>query len=185
MTAAVGRWIVLLFRMPREPARHRIALWRELRKAGAVSLGQSSWALPDVPAVQHVLHRAQQLTAAANGDILRLAAEGLTNADAARLTAMYESARAEERAEFLTECERYLAELDREHAQQMYILAELEEEEQSLDRLRRWYRGLRNRDLLGTTMTSHGDDRLKECARRFDDYAEAVYARLGVPSAEA
>jgi hypothetical protein len=96
---------------------------------------------------------------------------------------MYETAREEEWREFLADCDRYLAELDREHAQQKYTLAELEEEEQSRDRLRRWYRDLRNRDLLGTTLTIQGDERLKECASRFDEYAEAVYAGLGFPPA--
>jgi hypothetical protein len=72
-------------------------------------------------------------------------------------------------------------ELVHEHAQQKYTLAELEEEEQSLDRLRRWYRDLRNRDLLGTALTAEADERLKECARQFDGYAEAVYAHLGTP----
>jgi hypothetical protein len=175
----VDRWIVLLFRMPSEPARHRIALWRELRKAGAVPLGQSAWALPDLPVVRAVVDRAEGLVSGAGGELLRLAAVGLTPADAGRLAGLYETARAEEWQEFLADSDRYLAELDREHAQQKYTLAELEEEEQSLDRLRRWYRDLRNRDLLGTTLTTQADDRLKECARRFDDYAAAVYSRLG------
>ncbi len=158
MAGPVGRWIVLLFRIPSEPARHRIALWRDLRKAGAISLGQSAWALPDVPAVQPVLERVERRTATAGGELLRLAADGLTPADADRLAAMYESARAEEWREFLADCDKYRAELDREQAQEKYTLAELEEEEQSLDRLRRWYRDL-----------------------RFDEYADAVYARLGSP----
>jgi hypothetical protein len=32
-------WIVLLVRLAAEPSRHRVAVWRELRRAGAVSLG--------------------------------------------------------------------------------------------------------------------------------------------------
>jgi hypothetical protein len=183
MARAVERWIVLLFRMPSEPARHRIALWRDLRKAGAVSLGQSAWTLPDVPAVRPVLERAERRAATAGGELLRLVAEGLTPADVERLTALYEAARAEEWREFLADSDKYLAELDREQAQEKYTLAELEEEEQSLDRLRRWYRDLRNRDLLGTALTAQADHRLKDCARRFDDYADAVYERLGSPSA--
>src|SRR6266542_5248229 len=81
-----------------------IALWRDLRKAGAISLGQSAWALPDVPAVQPVLERVERRTATAGGELLRLAADGLTPADADRLAAMYESARAEEWREFLAAC---------------------------------------------------------------------------------
>src|SRR5207249_9802842 len=109
------------------------------------------------------------------------AAKGVRLTDRGRLTAAYEAARADEWREVLAASDKYLAELIHEHAQQKYTLAELEEEEQSLDRLRRWYRDLRNRDLLGTALTAEADERLKECARQFDDYADAVYAHLGTP----
>jgi hypothetical protein len=34
-----GRWLVLAVRVPAEPSRHRVAVWRELRRTGAVPLG--------------------------------------------------------------------------------------------------------------------------------------------------
>ncbi|NUR98088.1 MAG: hypothetical protein HOV67_22890, partial [Kribbellaceae bacterium] len=43
------RWLVLVVRIPAEPSRHRVAVWRELRKAGALSLGQGVWAVPELP----------------------------------------------------------------------------------------------------------------------------------------
>ena len=52
-------------------------------------------------------------------------------------------ARQEEWSEFDADCRKYLGELDKEERLGKYTLAELEEEEQSLDRLRRWYRELR------------------------------------------
>ncbi len=42
MDVAERFWALLLVRMPAEPARHRMALWRELRRAGAVPVGQSA-----------------------------------------------------------------------------------------------------------------------------------------------
>src|SRR5437660_175291 len=38
------QWLVLLPRLPAEPARYRMALWRELRRSGGVALGQAVWA---------------------------------------------------------------------------------------------------------------------------------------------
>ncbi|MFC9501999.1 Chromate resistance protein ChrB [Streptomyces sp. NPDC057002] len=43
------RWLVLVIKLPAEPSRHRVAVSRELRKVGALSLGQGIWAVPDVP----------------------------------------------------------------------------------------------------------------------------------------
>ncbi|MFD0489375.1 Chromate resistance protein ChrB [Saccharopolyspora erythraea] len=37
---------MLVIRLPAEPSRHRVAVWRELRKAGALLLGHGTWAIP-------------------------------------------------------------------------------------------------------------------------------------------
>jgi hypothetical protein len=175
-------WVVLVVRVPSEPARHRIAVWRELRKAGAIQLSAGTWALPDVPAVRDVVTRVQELVHKAAGDLLRLRSTGLETADAQTLLARYRSARGEEWQEFLADCDKYLAELVSEHTKEKYTLAELEEEEQSLDRLRRWYREIRGRDLQRSGGVAEADQKLKECTARFDEYAETVYRRLGDPS---
>lgn len=70
---------------------------------------------------------------------------------------------------------KYEAELDGELAQGKLILAELDEEERSLDRLRRWYRAIRARDLFGASSALLAERRLKECAEALDRFAEQVY----------
>jgi DNA-binding transcriptional regulator PaaX len=45
-----AQWLILAVRIPAEPSRHRVAVWRELRQIGAVPLGQGCWAVPDVTA---------------------------------------------------------------------------------------------------------------------------------------
>ena len=174
--------MVLVCRMPAEPARHRMALWRDLRRAGAVPVAQGVWALPDLPAVETLLDRARRHAAAAGVEVLVLSAAGRDPASAARLDALYADARAQEWAEFTSDCDKFLAEIDKEEQLGKYTLAELEEEEQSLDRLRRWYRDLRARDLLGTAASVDADQHLKRCAERLDQYAERVYATLSAPA---
>lgn len=177
--SASGRpWLVLLVRIPAEPARHRIALWRELRRSGAVLLGQSTWAVPDVPASHPVVRRLHELAEAGGGALTVLDATGHTGADAAHLDHLYTEQREQEWAEFHADCGKYLAELDKEETSGKYTLAELEEEEQSLDRLRRWYRELRGRDLLDSAATTNAATALKSCEAQFDLYAEHVYAAL-------
>jgi len=175
----VRTWLVLLARMPTEPARHRMALWRELRRCGAVPLGQAAWALPQLPAVHAVVDRLTGIAVAGGGSLLVLGAHGYRGDDVDRLEQLYADTREEEWAEFRSDCGKYLAELDREEANAKYTLAELEEEEQSLDRLRRWYRDLRGRDLLNSPPAHDAGIDLKECEERFNGYAEGVYTALG------
>ncbi len=177
-TLLARSWIVVLARLPAEPARHRMALWRELRRSGAIALGQGVWAVPDLPAVRPLLERVSGLVDTAGGTLLRLAAKGYADEDVARLEQSYATARKEEWAEFAADCGKYLAELDKEERLGKYTLAELEEEEQSLDRLRRWYRELRSRDLLGVPATTDSATMLKQCEERFEAYADHVYTTL-------
>ena len=179
--AKARSWIVVIARLPAQPARHRMALWRELRRSGAIALGQAVWAVPDLPAARPLLKRLTDLVEAARGTLLLLAAKGFADIDVARLEQSYAAAREEEWAEFDADCGKYLAELDKEEQLGKYTLAELEEEEQSLDRLRRWYRELRSRDLLAIPATTDSAAALKLCEERFETYAERVYAALSTP----
>jgi ChrB-like protein len=159
-----------------------MALWRELRRSGAIPLGQAVWAVPDVTAVHPLLERLAGLVEAAKGTLLLLSARGFTEDDVARLEQLYATIREEEWSEFDADCGKYLAELDKEERLGKYTLAELEEEEQSLERLRRWYRELRSRELIGIPATTDSAIALKRCEERFARYADRVYATLSSPS---
>src|SRR3954470_19524705 len=45
-TGGAGRWVLLAYRMPREPSRPRIAVWRALERLGVARLGDGLVALP-------------------------------------------------------------------------------------------------------------------------------------------
>src|SRR6266540_3920672 len=54
-------------------------------------------------------------------------------------------------------------------------LAELEEEEHSLERLRRWWRDLKARDAFALPEASDAEQHLKRCEQLLDAFAEQVY----------
>jgi hypothetical protein len=172
------RWLLLLVRLPAEPSRHRVAVWRELRRAGALSVGQGVWAVPQAGVFTQAVDRAVALVDRGDGEAIVLQATGRTDADAGRLEALFTQAREAEWAEFLADCAKYEAELDKEITIAKFTLAELEEEEQSLERLRRWHRDLRARDLFGAPSAALAEQRLKHCAERLEDYTDRVFHAL-------
>jgi hypothetical protein len=46
------RWIVLTYRVPREPTAGRVYVWRKLKKLGAIALQDAAWVLPATPKTQ-------------------------------------------------------------------------------------------------------------------------------------
>ena len=169
---------MLVVRVPAEPSRHRVAVWRELRRAGAVPLGQGCWAVPDVPAVTGQITRAVELAGRGDGEVMVLQAAGRSETDAARLEQLFTQARQAEWAEFLADCGKFSAEIDAEIAKAKFTLAELEEEEQSLDRLRRWHRELAARDVLGAPGAAEAAQQLKGCAEKLAGYTDLVFQAI-------
>ena len=45
-TSAPGQWVLLCYRLPREPSTPRIAVWRKLKRLGVAQLGDGLVALP-------------------------------------------------------------------------------------------------------------------------------------------
>lgn len=170
------RWLVLVVRVPAEPSRHRVGVWRELRRLGAVPLGQGSWVVPDVPAVVDAVARACELAARGDGEIVVLVAQGRADFDAARLRRLFTDQRQEEWVEFLADCTKFDVEIDKEIRIDKLTFAELEEEEQGLERLRRWYKAIKVRDVFGAPSAAAAEQQLKHCAQRLDEYTQLVFA---------
>jgi Protein ChrB, N-terminal len=167
-------WQVITYRLPAEPSRHRVAVWRELRRLGAVGLQQGTWAVPGGEPFEVGFAQVIEQIKAAGGQPVVLAVAD-EEASVAQLEGLFTAQREAEWTEFLSDCGKYEAELAGEVAKGKFTLAELDEEEQSLERLRRWYRAIRARDLFGAPGATLAERRLKDCAEALEDFAERVY----------
>src|SRR5215212_5365292 len=47
--AEVRTWLLLAYKVPREPSAGRVYVWRKLKKLGAVALQDAVWVLPNTP----------------------------------------------------------------------------------------------------------------------------------------
>jgi len=98
-----------------------------------------------------------------------------TAASTSVLQDIFGNEREAEWGEFVSECAKFGAEIASEVTKKKFTLAELDEEEQNLDRLRQWYREIRTRDILGAPSADVAERRLKECAAVLEDFANQVY----------
>jgi hypothetical protein len=167
-------WRLLTYRLTAEPSRHRVAVWRELRRAGAVSLHQGIWAVPPGSAFDDALARAVALIERGDGDAFVFEVVP-SDPTLARVEELFTVEREADWVEFVDECGKFDAEIDREIAKKKFTLVELDEEEQNLDRLKRWYRELRARDLYGAPTAVAAERCLKECEELLEDFGERVF----------
>ena len=154
-------------------------MWRELRRVGAVQLGQGSWALPNAPVFAGAIAGVVELIGHHEGDVLALEASASDESTSGRIRRLYDDARLAEWTEFESECGKCLTELAKEIRNKKFTLAELDEEEQNVDRLRRWHRELRTRDLFDS-MPASVQPLLHECIAELKRFTSMVYKAVGL-----
>jgi hypothetical protein len=181
--------MLAVIRLPTGPSRHRVAVWRELRRIGAIPVGGGVWAAPGAPVFATGFDRVAELVRKGDGQMLMLDGTPRESAGHEALVDDFNAARVAEWTEFTSECVKFEEEIAKEQRIGKLTIAELDEEEQSLDRLRRWFRELRARDVFGVAEGTTAEVGLKRCADVLDDYAAAVYqavhAPLGRPNRDA
>ena len=162
-------WIILLYRLPANDSRARVAVWRELRRSGALHVQQSVVAVPDDARFNGVVGQLREVLADVGGQVTALRATALDGADDSRLREAWNAAREAEYRELSGECAKFLREIDHEFEIEKFSHAELDEEEAELEKLQRWHERIRGRDV-------HDAPGADAAARAVQD-AEAALAR--------
>jgi DNA-binding transcriptional regulator PaaX len=170
-------WIVLLYRLPANNSRARVAVWREVRRSGALHLQQSVVAVPDDPSFANVVERLRAVLDEVGGQVTSLRAEPSGTGDAERLHEAWNAARNAEYRELAGECAKFLAEIDHEFAIEKFTDAELDEEEAELEKLQRWHERIRRRDVHAASGAEAAARALGEAEAALSRYSAAVFER--------
>jgi hypothetical protein len=141
---------------------------------GAVALQQATWAIPRGDRFDEGVDRAMELVTRGGGRPLLFEVTPSDQASAA-LEELFTAEREAEWVEFVSECAKCETELHSEFDKEKFTLAELDEEEHNLERLRRWYRELRGKDVFGAPTAPVAEQALKQCGEVLEAFAERVF----------
>jgi hypothetical protein len=170
-------WVLLTYKLPSNNSSARVAVWREVRRSGALNVQRSVVAFPDHEAFRRAVERFRVLVAEVGGETLALRAEPLAELDASRLIDAWNQARSAEFAELTAECGKFLTEIEHEFAIEKFTLAELEEEEAELDKLQRWHERVEARDIHGAPGAEQAREALARAQEALERYSSAVFER--------
>lgn len=98
-------WVLLSYRIPREPSTPRIAVWRKLRDLGVAQIGDGLVALPHDARTKEQLEWVAAAVAEAEGEAIVWEATPSSRRDSDHLAAGMRAARAEEYAALAAEIE--------------------------------------------------------------------------------
>lgn len=169
-------WQVLIYRLPTHPSRTRVAVWRELRRLGALPLQQSVVAVPEMAGLADQLDATEARIAAEGGLSYRYRLTGLTPEQDARLTHEWNQVREHEYAEIIEECEtKFRREIEFELFRGNLTGSEAEEIEADLEKIRAWFARVAARDCFGAANKATAVAAIDASQRLLDDFVEQVF----------
>ena len=91
-------WLLLLVRLPATHKAERVAIWRKLKKSGAIQIQTSTYVLPDEPALYESFQWLTQEIRSAGGDATLVRAREIEGLPNKKLIELFNTARAKEYA---------------------------------------------------------------------------------------
>ncbi|OYX00098.1 MAG: chromate resistance protein ChrB [Bosea sp. 32-68-6] len=142
-------WLLLTYKVPAEPARKRVSIWRKLKGMGAVYLQGGVCVLPKTDDDQK---QQEKIIARFNAD------------------------RDDEYKEFIEKCIAFEAEIAEETRVKHFTFAELEENEQELTKFKTWIAKIQKLDFYKAQRAEEAAERLTRSEAILDAYAHNVFA---------
>src|SRR5262245_26976085 len=139
-------WLLLLFSLPKNRNTQRVAVWRRLKKMGAVQIKTSTYLLPDEPAQYEQFQWLAKQIRDYGGDSTLVRAQEIEGLTREKVIAMFNDARAKDYATVRKSLQSFIARRKKLDA---------EEAAAELERLTRQFREIRDVDFFDS---AHGHD---------------------------
>lgn len=178
-----SRWLLLIYKVPSEPSRFRVAVWRRIRSLGAVYLQNGICVLPMSAEHERQLRIVQAEVEAAGGEAVIFGTTALDPKQEERVVAYFKHDRSQDYEEFLDKCNDYKAEVQKEVKASHYTFAELKENDEDLKKLKNWLGRIKAIDFYGAPERAAAERRLAECEEILEAYANEVFEREQNPRA--
>ena len=173
-------WLLFLSQLPASPSTSRVMVWRKIKAAGAVGLQNGVWVLPHAAKQESFLQELLEYVKEQRGSGQVFIARPASEAVQEDILARFRADRDQEYEEFDEQCQSFLEEIDKETGHQKFTFAELEENEQNLQRLTGWLSKIQERDFFGSDQAQTATAALGQCSQALESFAGQVYAREGI-----
>ena len=173
--ADAAPWLMLSYKVPSEPARHRMAVWRRLKALGAIYLNNGVCVLPTSPEHLRQIRLLANEISEMGGEALVLEAASLDPMQRERVVDRFRADRDDAYREFIERCDGFEAEIARETEAGKLNYAELEENDEDLKKLRVWHAKIVALDFYGAPFAKQARECLQRCEMLLEAFAQRVF----------
>jgi hypothetical protein len=171
-----GKFLQLVYRMPAKPTAGRVAVWRSLKKAGAVYLQDSVCLVPDTEAMRAELESVLARIDESDGSYHMLPLVDLPAEEEAKLVQLFVDQASKHYAEIVENCEvNFVKEIEFETFRENYTYEEAEEIRMEFEKICTWFERVQERDWFGAQNVGEAREWLRRCESLLEEFEAKVF----------
>jgi hypothetical protein len=177
---AAHRFLLLAYRMPSKPTAGRVAVWRSLKKAGAVYLQDSVCVVPDTTGLRAELAPVLSRIDESHGSYHMLPLRKLPDEEDAKLVQLFVDQAAKHYEEIVENCEvNFVKEIEFETFRKNFTYEEAEEIRMEFEKICTWFERVQERDWFGAPNRDAAREWLRRCESMLEEFEAKVFDLQG------
>ncbi len=177
MAPDVNRFTLLVYRLPAKPTAGRVAVWRQLKKIGAIYLQQSVCVFPANSEVRRDLAPILQKIVEVGGEFHLLPLRKVDRAEERKLIQQFQDQTSNHYQEIIENCEvNFTKEIEFETFRKNFTYEEAEEIRSEFDKIVAWFDRVRKRDWFGAPNEAEAKTWLRKCEKLLEEFEAQVFA---------
>ncbi len=178
MAGRVDRFTVLVYRMPAKPTAARVAVWRQLKKIGAIYLQQSVCVFPNNSSLRKDLAPILKRISDAKGEFHLLPLRSLDTTEGSKLIQQFQEQTSNHYQEIIENCEvNFTKEIEFETFRKNFTYEEAEEIRAEYEKICAWYDRVLRRDWFGAPNQAQAREWLDRCEKMLEEFEARVFER--------
>ena len=173
---ALTRFVVLVYRMPARPTGARVAVWRSLKKVGAVYLQQSVCVFPDTVRMRRDLQPILARIQTSGGSYHLLPLRSLPSSEHEKVVTEFREQSAKQFQEIIENCEvNFQKEIEFETFRENFTYEEAEEERIEFEKIVAWFKAVSERDWFGAPNRDEAQLWIVRSEKLLEEFEERVF----------
>jgi len=178
MAGKVDRFMLLVYRMPAKPTAARVAVWRQLKKSGAIYLQQSVCVFPDNRNLRKELDPTLGRIASGKGEYHLLPLRSLDGDEETKLIQQFQEQTSNHYQEIIENCEiNFTKEVEFETFRKNFTYEEAEEIRNEFEKIVAWYERVLKRDWFGAPNQAKAKEWIDRCEGMLEEFEGKVFER--------
>jgi hypothetical protein len=170
------RFVLLVYRMPATPTAGRVAVWRLLKKIGAIYLQQSLCVFPDNARLRRELDAVLKRIEESSGEYHVLPLRQLSPEEDAKLAEQFLEQTNKHYEEIIENCEvNFTKEIEFETFRENFTYEEAEEIRIEFEKIVNWFERVRERDWFNSPREADARAWIEKCERMLEEFEAKVY----------